>query len=231
MDRISIRPIGKIHTAFPEKFGIPRQSGLVETEARIVLEEPFNDVNAIRGLEEYSHIWIIWQVSEALEMTSEWMPMVRPPRLGGNKKVGVFATRSPFHPNALGLSCVRLLGVEQTSNGMEIRVSGADILDGTPIYDIKPYIKVSDCREDAICGFTENIEDDSLKIEFSSDFERPEDLADEDLEKITELIACDPRPRYIKDEEREYGMRYRNWNVRFKVEDGVAILIKAEDYT
>ena len=225
MDAVSIRPIGRIYTAFPEKFGIPRQSGIVETPGRIVLAEPFNDPNAVRGLEEFSHIWLIWQVSESLEMTEKFSPTVRPPRLGGNVRMGVFATRSPFHPNAMGLSCVKLESIEMSEEyGPILHVSGADILDGTPIYDIKPYVSAGDLRPEAVCGFVDRIGDDSLEVDTrlinSDDFEPAA------LEAIMQLIACDPRPRYQDDDDRVYGFKYGCYDIRFKVKDGTATILE-----
>lgn len=221
MEAVSIRPIGRIHTCYPEKFGIPRQAGIVETAGRIVLDEPWNDPNAVRGLEGFSHIWVLWQVSGALDMLEKFSPTVRPPRLGGNTRVGVFASRSPWHPNAIGLSCLKLVSIEMTENGPEIIVSGADILDGTPIYDIKPYVIAGDCRPNAVCGFVDTIGDDRLDV--TAECELPV----EDNDAICELIACDPRPRY-QDDEREYGMRYKNYNIRFKVCGREAVVMSVD---
>ena len=166
MEPVTIRPIAKMRSDFPSKFGIPRQSGLVqELQSTIVFEPEFRNPDTLRGLEGYSHLWLIWQFSEAVR--TDWSPTVRPPRLGGNTRMGVFATRSPFRPNNLGLSCVRLIGVEQTpSQGTVVHVAGADLMDGTPIFDIKPYVPYSDCHNEAAGGFTDTAGDFLLKVEF-----------------------------------------------------------------
>ncbi len=224
MDAVTIKPIGRIYTVFPEKFGIPRQSGIVDTPGTIVLDEPYNDPNAIRGLEDFSYVWILWQVSGVLEEGAQWSPTVRPPRLGGNRRVGVFATRSPYHPNAIGLSCLKLEGIEESKDGPLIHVSGADIMDGTPIYDIKPYVTAGDCRPDAKNGFVDTIENDRLEVAFADGI----DLPATDTKAIKELIACDPRPRYQSAADREYGMRYKGWNIKFTVNEGLASVFAAE---
>ena len=165
MEPVTIKPIARMCSDFPSKFGIPRQSGLVEElRSTVVFEPEFRNPDTLRGLEGFSHLWIIWQFSEAVR--SNWSPTVRPPRLGGNTRMGVFATRSPFRPNNLGLSCVKLLGVEQTENGAVIHVAGADLMDGTPIFDIKPYIPYSDSHPEALGGFTDTAEDFLLEVEF-----------------------------------------------------------------
>lgn len=228
MESITIRPIGVIHTGFPEKFGIPRQAGLVETPGYVVLEPPYNDINAVRGLEEFSHIWLIWQVSGALDKVESFSPTVRPPRLGGNTRVGVFASRSPFHPNAMGLSCVKLEHIEISETcGPILHISGADILDGTPLYDIKPYVKSGDLRPDAVCGFVDRIEDDSLQIDCSGAdlIHIDKDIAD----KVKELIACDPRPRYQDDPNRVYGLRYDKYEIKFNVSGKKASVIDIQE--
>jgi tRNA-Thr(GGU) m(6)t(6)A37 methyltransferase TsaA len=202
MDQIIIRPIAKMQSDFPSKFGIPRQSGLVqELQSTIVFEPEFRNPDTLRGLEGYSHLWLIWQFSEAVR--TEWSPTVRPPRLGGNTRMGVFATRSPFRPNNLGLSCVRLVGVEQTPNqGTVIHVAGADLMDGTPIFDIKPYVPYSDCHTDAAGGFTDTAGEFLLKVEF------PEELLarlpENKREATIGVLSHDPRPSYQRDPERIY---------------------------
>ena len=210
-----MKVIAKIQTDFKEKFGIPRQSGLAEgLLGRIVFEREFRNPDALRGIEGYSHLWLIWKFSRAER--EEWSPTVRPPRLGGNKKMGVFATRSPFRPNPIGLSSVRLVGIEHTEKeGDVLLVEGADLLDGTPIYDIKPYLAFTDSHPDAACGFADGVRDYSLKVKF------PEEL----LSKIPEekragliaLLENDPRPQYIDDPEREYGMSFSDLEIKFKV--------------
>lgn len=209
--------IGHIETDFKEKFGIPRQSGLVaESKGRILFEKEYNVPEAFRGLEDFSHIWVLWQFSEAVRET--WSPTVRPPLLGGNRRMGVFATRSPFRPNSVGLSALKLDRVEITEKeGVVLHVSGADLLDGTPIYDIKPYLPYADSIPDAVGGFTETLEERRLEVIF------PDAL----LEKINAdkksaliaVLAADPRPSYQHDPEREYGMSFADYEVKFRVEE------------
>lgn len=216
--------IARIRTDFKEKFGIPRQSGLVNSlRARIVFEPEYRVKEALRGIEDFSHLWLIWEFSEAKR--EDWSPTVRPPRLGGNKRVGVFATRSPFRPNPVGLSSVKLIGVEHsTTEGDVLIVSGADLMDGTPIYDIKPYLPFTDCHPDAIGGFADE------KKEYSAEVEIPEKVAKcvspERLEEIKELLAQDPRPSYHDDDEREYGMTYAGLEISFKAKDGCLTVAK-----
>jgi tRNA-Thr(GGU) m(6)t(6)A37 methyltransferase TsaA len=219
MDQIIIRPIAKMQSDFPSKFGIPRQSGLVqELQSTIVFEPEFRNPDTLRGLEGYSHLWLIWQFSEAVR--TEWSPTVRPPRLGGNTRMGVFATRSPFRPNNLGLSCVRLVGVEQTPNqGTVIHVAGADLMDGTPIFDIKPYVPYSDCHTDAAGGFTDTAGEFLLKVEF------PEELLarlpENKREATIGVLSHDPRPSYQRDPERIYGLPFAGFDIRFTVKGDI----------
>jgi tRNA-Thr(GGU) m(6)t(6)A37 methyltransferase TsaA len=219
MDQIIIRPIAKMQSDFPSKFGIPRQSGLVqELQSTIVFEPEFRNPDTLRGLEGYSHLWLIWQFSEAVR--TEWSPTVRPPRLGGNTRMGVFATRSPFRPNNLGLSCVRLVGVEQTQNqGTVIHVAGADLMDGTPIFDIKPYVPYSDCHTDAAGGFTDTAGEFLLKVEF------PEELLarlpENKREATIGVLSHDPRPSYQRDPERIYGLPFAGFDIRFTVKGDI----------
>ena len=209
-------PIAHIENDFPTKFGIPRQSGRVEAlKAKIVFEPEYRNVDACRGLEEFSHIWLIWEFSQAVR--KEWSPTVRPPRLGGNVRMGVFATRSPFRPNPIGLSSVRLESVEFSEKyGPVLHVSGADLMDGTPIYDIKPYLAYVDSHPEAAGGFTDQIQDHKLKVEF------PEELLKkipvEKREALLAVLANDPRPGYQKDPERKYGMSFGSWDIHFKVD-------------
>lgn len=210
--------IARIRTDFPAKFGIPRQSGLIDAlKGTIVFEPPYRDASALRGIEGYSHLWLIWQFSESV--TERFSPTVKPPRLGGNARMGVFATRSPFRPNPLGLSCVRLEGVDwQTPDGPALRVSGADLMDGTPIYDIKPYIPYADCYPDAVGGFTETIDYARLTVEIPNALlsRIPADKRD----VLIEVLAQDPRPGYRGDgDARRYGMAFAGFDVRFVVED------------
>lgn len=209
--------IARIRSDFPEKFGIPRQSGLVEKlRARVVFEKEFRNPDALRGLEGFSHLWLIWEFSEAVRET--WSPTVRPPRLGGNTRLGVFATRSPFRPNPIGLSSVRLLGMEQTEDeGTVLFVGGADLMDGTPIFDVKPYIPYADSHPDAVGGFTDSSRDFLLCVDFP-----PELLAQVPKgcrAALTGVLEHDPRPSYQSDPERIYGLDFAGLNVRFTVRD------------
>jgi len=212
---VTIRAIARMKSDFPTKFGIPRQSGLVEElRSTIVFEPEFRNPDALRGIEEFSHIWLIWQFSEAVRQ--EWSPTVRPPRLGGNARMGVFATRSPFRPNNLGLSSVKLLGVEQTKEyGTVLHVAGADLMDGTPIFDIKPYIPYGDAHPDAKGGFTDHADDFLLEVHF------PDDLLDRlPLNKQSAAIGVlshDPRPSYQKQADRIYGLAFAGFDIHFKV--------------
>lgn len=218
--------IAHIRNDFKEKFGIPRQSGLVKgTRAAIVFEEAYRNPDALRGIEGFSHLWLIWSFSKAQRDT--WSPTVRPPRLGGNQRMGVFATRSPYRPNAVGLSCVELIDVKlHTENGPVLIVGGADLLDGTPIYDIKPYLPHADCRPEATGGFSSDKVAYALKVQF------PETLLeriDEDKRDVVmELLSQDPRPSYQNDPERVYGMAYGAWNVKFTVSGGTLTVIAVE---
>lgn len=219
--------IGHIETDFKGKFGIPRQSGLVkESRGRIVFEKEYNVPEAFRGLEDFSHIWVLWQFSEAVRET--WSPTVRPPLLGGNKRMGVFATRSPFRPNSVGLSTLKLEGVEfSEKEGVVLHVSGVDLLDGTPIYDIKPYLPYADSIPDAVGGFTESLEERRLEVEFPSDLLKR--VNEGKREALKAVLAADPRPSYQNDHEREYGMRFADYEVRFKVEGKTLRVINVEN--
>ena len=219
MDTVNIRIIARMHSDFATKFGIPRQSGLVEAlRSTIVFEPEFRNADALRGIEDFSHLWIIWQFSEAVRQG--WSPTVRPPRLGGNTRMGVFATRSPFRPNNLGLSSVRLLGVEQTREfGTVLHVGGADLMDGTPIFDIKPYIPYGDCHPDATGGFTEHIHTEKLDVIFP-----PELLAiipEAKRPALIGILAEDPRPGYHHDPDRRYGVAFAGFDVRFHINGNV----------
>ncbi len=207
--------IAHIHSDFSSKFGIPRQSGLVdELEATIIFEPEYRNPDALRGIEEYSHLWILWQFSES--MGKEWTPTVRPPRLGGNKRMGVFATRSPFRPNPIGLSSVRLLGVDKTEKyGLILRVAGADLLDGTPIYDIKPYLPYVDSHPEASNGFALNEKEGRLSVEFPDELLKK--IPSEKQAALIAVLAQDPRPAYQDDPERIYGIEFAGFDVRFTV--------------
>ena len=205
--------IARIYTDFKEKFGIPRQSGIVRTRGKIVFEEEYRRPEALRGIEGYSHLWLIWNFS--LAEREDWSPTVRPPRLGGNTRVGVFATRSPFRPNPIGLSSVKLISVEKTKNeGTVLIVEGADILDGTPIYDIKPYLPYTDAHPDAIGGFAKEVEGYKIEVEIPKEYE--EILNNEDRANLYDVLAHDPRPSYKDDPEYEYGMIYGRYEVFFR---------------
>ena len=216
-----INPIAYIRTEFAEKFGIPRQSGLAASlRGTIVFEPDYRNADALRGLEGFSHIWLIWEFS-ANSSKGEWQPTVRPPRLGGNERMGVFATRSPFRPNPLGLSCLEIDSIEfDTSEGPVIHVKGADLMDGTPIYDIKPYIKYADARPHASCGYVDNLNERSLKVVLPSEISAKVENKTV-LESLVQTLSLDPRPSYHDDPEREYGMSFAGMNVRFKVLSGV----------
>ncbi len=216
---VTIQPIARMRSDFSTKFGIPRQSGLVEQlRSTIVFEPEFRNPDALRGIEEFSHLWIIWQFSEAVRQG--WSPTVRPPRLGGNTRMGVFATRSPFRPNNLGLSSVRLLGVEQTKDfGMVLHVGGADLMDGTPIFDIKPYIPYGDCHMDATGGFTDRAGEFLLDVDFPR--ELLEKLPPDKREAAKAVLSHDPRPSYQRNEDRIYGMTFAGQDIRFTVREDI----------
>lgn len=218
--------IARIKSEFPEKFGIPRQSGLVSSlKAQIIFEEEYRSVDAVRGLDEFSHLWIIWQFSKAVRDT--WSPTVRPPRLGGNKRIGVFATRSPFRPNAIGLSSVKIEKIDlDGENAPVIHVSGADLMDGTPIFDIKPYLAYTDAHPDAVGGFTENVADRRLKVEF--DGELINSVPDEIKTALCDLLAEDPRPSYQNDSKRVYGLSFSGYEIGFTVDKKTLKVIKLE---
>ena len=223
MERM-IQVIARIHSDFPEKFGIPRQSGLVEDlQAEIVFEPPYRNADALRGLEGFSHLWLIWEFSQAVR--ENWSPTVRPPRLGGNARMGVFATRSPFRPNPIGLSCVRLLGVDITEDrGPIIRIAGADLLNGTPIYDIKPYLPYADCRPDAEGGWTGGEADRLLEVNCPAELLTL--LPPDRQQALLGVLANDPRPHYQNDPERIYGLRFAGHNVRFSVNGAVLTVVE-----
>ena len=216
-------PIAVIRTDFPGKFGIPRQAGIVgELEGKILFEKGFSDRESLRGIEEFSHLWLIWGFSE----NEGWSPTVRPPRLGGNARKGVFATRSPFRPNGLGLSCVRLLRVEDSGKGMPVLiVGGADLMDGTPIYDIKPYIPYADCIPEASAGFAAD-SGDRIPVEIPPAVE--EAIPEEKRTALRKVLELDPRPRYLEMGEREYGFEFGGYSIRFTVENGILRVLSAE---
>jgi tRNA (adenine37-N6)-methyltransferase len=211
-----VKTIARIHTDFASKFGVPRQSGLVDSlEGVVVFEEAYRNPDALRGLEDFSHVWLVWGFSGCDR--DAWSPTVRPPRLGGERRMGVFATRSPFRPNPIGLSSVRLLGIERRDGlGSVLLVSGIDMMDGTPIYDVKPYLPYTDCHPDATGGFADSRPDSPLSVVIPSPLlaRVPETRRD----ALAAALAADPRPRYQDDPEREYGFGFAGLNVRFRVE-------------
>ena len=224
----TIRPIAHIENDFDEKFGIPRQSGLVpQLQARILFEPEFAQPQAVKGLEEFSHIWLIWEFSRAVR--ESWSAMVRPPKLGGNTYMGVFATRSPFRPNSIGLSCVKLEKIEigDKETGPVLYVSGADLLNGTPIYDIKPYLPYVDSHPEAAGGFTDRVNQDLLKVDFPSQLMAL--IPAEKREALTCILAQDPRPSYQNDPERIYGLTFAGKNVKFRIAGETVQVFEVED--
>ena len=224
MSSITIQTIAKIKCDFHTKFGIPRQSGLVDSlRSTIIFEPEFRNADALRGLDDFSHLWLIWHFSE--NANKPWSPTVRPPRLGGNTRMGVFATRSPFRPNSLGLSSVRILGLEQTKDfGTVIHISGADLMDGTPIFDIKPYIPYCDSHADATGGFTDTAHSFLLNVKFDDSLL---DIIPTDKQNaLQDVLAHDPRPSYQRDPDRVYGIQFAGFDIRFQVEDHLLTVIE-----
>lgn len=226
METIRINPIARMHSDFKSKFGIPRQSGLVEQlRSTIVFEPEYRNEDALRGIEEFSHLWLIWQFSEAVRQN--WSPTVRPPRLGGNTRMGVFATRSPFRPNHLGLSCVRLLSVERTKEyGTVLHVGGGDLMDGTPIFDIKPYIPYSDSRPEASGGFTDRAGSFLLNVDFPEELLNK--LPQEKRASAIGVLSHDPRPSYQDNPERIYGLSFAGFNIRFQVQGQLLTVLEVD---
>ena len=223
-----MKKIAWIETDFREKFGIPRQAGLVsDLRGRSVFETEYRDPNAFKGLDEYSHIWLLWEFSEAIRDT--WSPTVLPPRLGGKTHMGVFATRSPFRPNPIGLSCVKLEKVDMDpKDGPVLYVSGADLMNGTPIYDIKPYLAYTDSHPEAVCGFADRVKAYELKVEFPEEFLLQ--IPEEHRPAAIALLAQDPRPSYQNDPDRRYGMAYAGYDIRFHVRDDVLTVCEVVRY-
>lgn len=210
-----IEPVAVIKNGYKEKFGVPRQSGLAPSvKSKVEFYPDYRDENIIRDIEQYSHLWLVWGFSEN---EKKWSPTVRPPKLGGNKRVGVFASRSPFRPNPIGLSCVKLESVEDSKNGKALIVSGADIKDGTPIYDIKPYLPYVDSIPEALGGFSEEHKNDSVMVEIPESIKTG--LPEKMITEITELLALDPKPSYQNDEKRIYGLAYEDMQIKFKYEN------------
>ena len=221
-----MKVIARIHTAFADKFGVPRQSGLIpELQGKIVFEPEFRNADAVRGIEGYSHLWLIWQFSKAVR--EDWSPTVRPPRLGGNERMGVFATRSPFRPNAMGLSSVKLEKAEiDPQLGPVLYVSGVDMMDGTPIFDIKPYLTYADSHPEAIGGWTDTVERKALQVCCAEGL--LEKFSQEERSALCGVLAADPRPRYQNDPQRVYGMTFAGKNVKFRVEEETLYVLEVE---
>ncbi len=228
MEGPGLKVIARIHSDFPEKFGIPRQSGMVrELRAQIVFEPEYRDAAAVRGLEGFSHIWLLWEFSQSVR--DDWSAMVHPPRLGGNRRMGVFATRSPYRPNPIGLSCVQLTAVRlDDKTGPVLEVAGADLMDGTPVYDIKPYLPYTDCHPEAVGGFADEHVNDTVEVDFPP--ELLEMVPEEKREALKGILALDPRPSYQDDPERVYGVAFGRQNIRFRVADGVLTVCSVEEW-
>lgn len=225
MDQVTLRSIAHIATPFGEKFGVPRQSGLVDTAAKIVFAPEFRSAEAVRGLEGFSHLWIIWHIHQN---GAKWSPTVRPPRLGGNRRLGVFATRSPFRPNPIGLSCVALEKVDfNAPDGPVLHVRGADLVDGTPIFDIKPYVPYCDARPEAKGGFTDGLESAALTVDIPPAL--LEKIPPSQREGLTAALSADPRPRYQDDPARIYGLVFAGQNVRFRVAEGTVTVVEVDE--
>ncbi len=221
-----MKKIATIYTDFPDKFGIPRQSGLIdELVGKIVFEKEYRDDSALKGLSQFSHIWLIWEFSEAKR--EEWSPTVRPPRLGGNTRMGVFATRSPFRPNPVGLSAVKIKDIVKTkTEGTVIYITGADLMNGTPIYDIKPYIPLSDCIPDALEGYTSDTKMHYLIVDFPKDLLLK--IAEDKRTALIKVLEQDPRPSYIDDSERIYGISFSEYNIKFRVSGETLHVVEVE---
>ena len=228
MNEFMVKPVAYIHTDFKEKFGIPRQSGRAPSlTAEIIFTTEYRNPDALRGIQDFSHLWLIFDFSKAHK--TEWSPTVRPPRLGGNTRVGVFASRSPFRPNNLGLSAVKIIGLEQTAQyGTVIHVAGADLMDGTPIFDIKPYIPYSDCHADASGGFTDTAKDFLLEVHVNNDA-MIQKLPESKREALLGVLSHDPRPSYQNDPDRIYGISFSGYNIRFYVQDNVLTIIDIQE--
>lgn len=224
MKELKITPVAKIKNGYKEKFGVPRQSGLAPSvKSEIVFEESFKDENMIRDIEDFSHLWLIWGFSENI---GEWTPTVRPPKLGGNKRTGVFATRSPYRPNSLGLTVVKLDGVKNTPDGKVLVISGADLVNDTPIFDIKPYLPYVDSLPGATGGFSDEHKNEFLKVVFTDEAEKL--LAENEKIELSEILSLDPKPSYQNDGERIYGLSYKDLSVKFRCEKDNIYVLKIE---
>ena len=226
MEQITITPIARIKNDFDSKFGVPRQSGLVKNmRSTIIFEPEFRNDDALRGITDFSHLWLIWQFSE--NVRKDWSPTVRPPRLGGNTRLGVFATRSSFRPNSLALSSVGLVGIEKTEEfGTVIHVAGADLMDGTPIFDIKPYLPYSDCHPEATSGFVSGADDFLLTVDFPNAL--LDKIPSDKRQSLIEVLSHDPRPSYQQDADRVYGLSFGGLNIRFQVKEKVLQVIDVQ---
>lgn len=226
METVEMKIIGRIKSELPGKFGIPRQAGLVpELKSKLIFEPEYRNEAALRGLESFSHVWLVWDFSKAHK--TEWSPTVRPPRLGGNERMGVFATRSPFRPNPIGLSCVKLLGIEKDKEyGPVLVLGGADLMDGTPVFDVKPYIVYADSHPEATAGFTDRNTDYRLSVEFPCAL--PEDFDESRREALAGILAEDPRPHYQNDSERIYGFGFAGYEIKFRVDGKKLIVVSVE---
>lgn len=222
---MEMRIIARIRTPFDEKFGVPRQSGLAPTAGRVVFEPEYRSADALRGIEGFSHLWLVWVFDRAVRKS--WSPTVRPPRLGGNERMGVFATRSPFRPNPIGLSCVELTAVElESPEGPVLHVRGADLVDGTPILDIKPYLPYCDAKPEALGGFTDGLSSGLLRVDCPPAL--LSQIPESDRAGLMAVLGSDPRPRYQDDPERVYGMAFAGHNIRFRVEGGILTVVSVE---
>lgn len=217
---MDIKQIARIKNDFDDKFGIPRQSGRVKTEGRIVFEKEYQNPDYIKGIEQFSHLWLIWEFSE--NINHKECATVRPPRLGGNIRIGVFASRAPFRPNNLGLSCVKLVGIEKAVNGFELIVEGADLMNGTPIYDIKPYIPYTDCINDAAGGFAEKHKEHALNVEISENLINR--IPTKKQQMLLDILKDDPRPAYHHDNDRIYGFSFSGFEIKFNVKNDTIIV-------
>lgn len=219
----NLKIIARIYNDYTEKFGIPRQSNIIDIESKIIFEPEYRIAEAFRGIDRFNYLWLLWDFSES---HADWSPTVRPPKLGGNTRMGVFATRSPFRPNSIGLSSVKLKGLEFTDDGPVLTVLGADILNGTPIFDIKPYIKYADSHEDANNGFALTDTNDTLKVEFTNELLTI--IPTDKQQSLIKILAQDPRPAYKNDDGTEYGIKFSDYNIRFTVKDKVLTVTKTE---
>lgn len=219
----NLKIIARIYNDYTEKFGIPRQSNIIDIESKIIFEPEYRIAEAFRGIDRFNYLWLLWDFSES---HADWSPTVRPPKLGGNTRMGVFATRSPFRPNSIGLSSVKLKGLEFTDDGPVLTVLGADILNGTPIFDIKPYIKYADSHEDANNGFALTDTNDTLKVEFTNELLTI--IPTDKQQSLIKILAQDPRPAYKNDDGTEYGIKFADYNIRFTVKDKVLTVTKTE---